>query len=113
MLDRGPASDQRSLLRRFWISARGFWLARSTRWAWVLAASLVGMVMLQLAVQYRLNFWSRDFFNAIGQRDAALLWGQAERFVPLAAVSLVLAVASVWGRMTLEREWRRWLSRHL
>ena len=113
MLDRGPASDQLSLLRRFWSSARGFWLARATRWAWVLAAALVGMVVLQLAVQYWLNFWSRDFFNAIGQRNGALLWSEAERFVPLALISLVAAVASVWGRMTLEREWRRWFSRQL
>lgn len=71
------------------------------------------MVVLQLVVQYRLNFWSRDFFNAIGQRDAVLLRQEALNFAPLAAVSLTIAVASVWGRMTLEREWRRWLSRQL
>jgi putative ATP-binding cassette transporter len=34
-------------------------------------------------------------------------------FVPLAAASLMLAVGSVWGRMTVQREWRRWLSNHL
>jgi putative ATP-binding cassette transporter len=32
------------------------------------------------------------------------------RFAPLAAASLALAVFSVWGRMTLQRKWREWLS---
>src|SRR5579871_6217483 len=113
MLDRPAAAERQRLLRRFWRSACGFWLTRSNGWAALMAALMIVMVVLQLAVQYRLNFWSRDFFNAIGQRDGVMLWRQAEHFVPLAFTSLTIAVVSVWGRMTLEREWRRWLSRHL
>lgn len=115
MLDRTclPAEDRKTLLRRFWRSASGYWRDRTARQAWLLAASLVVLVVLQLVIQYRLNFWSRDFFNAISQRDNDLLWSEAEKFVPLAAISLTVAVASVWGRMTIEREWRRWLSNHL
>jgi vitamin B12/bleomycin/antimicrobial peptide transport system ATP-binding/permease protein len=115
MLDRTrlPAEDRKSLLWRFWLSASGYWLDRTARQAWLLAALLVVLVLLQLLIQYRLNFWSRDFFNAISQRDNDLLWSEAERFLPLAAISLAVAVASVWGRMTIEREWRRWLSDHL
>jgi putative ATP-binding cassette transporter len=60
-----------------------------------------------------LNFWNRDFFNAIGRNDAADLWTQALRFVPLAAASIFLAILSVWGRMTMQRTWREWLSNHL
>ncbi len=115
MLDRTCflPEDRKSLLRRFWRSASGYWRDRTARQAWLLAALLVVLVILQLLIQYRLNFWSRDFFNAISQRDNDLLWKEAEKFVPLAAISLMVAVASVWGRMTIEREWRRWLSDHL
>ena len=113
MLELSATRNARRPLRRFWRSAGRFWLDGSNRWAVLLGLLLVGMVVLQLVVQYRLNFWSRDFFNAIGQRDGALLKREALNFVPLAAVSLTVAVASVWGRMTLEREWRRWLSRYL
>jgi putative ATP-binding cassette transporter len=70
-------------------------------------------VLLQLWTQYGLNFWNRDFFNAIGRNDAAGLWTQALRFVPLAAASIFLAILSVWGRMTMQRTWREWLSNHL
>ena len=70
-------------------------------------------MLLQLLTQYGLNFWNRDFFNAIGRKDAAELWIQAVRFVPLAAVSLFLTILSVWSRMTMQRTWREWLSNHL
>jgi len=38
---------------------------------------------------------------------------QALLFLPLAAASTVLAILSVWGRMTAQRKWREWLSKHL
>jgi hypothetical protein len=43
-----------------------------------------------------LNYWNRDFFDAIGRKDGAALWTQALRFVPLAAASLMLTIFSVW-----------------
>jgi len=74
---------------------------------------LIAVVLLQLLVQYWLNFWNRDFFNALERKDESALWVQARLFVPLAAASLVLALLSVWGRMTAQRNWRVWLSKHL
>jgi vitamin B12/bleomycin/antimicrobial peptide transport system ATP-binding/permease protein len=108
-----PAPDERELLFRFWQSASGFWRGRSAWRAWFLVAALIATVLLQLFMQYRLNFWNRDFFDAIGAKDHAGLWTQAMRFVPLAAASLALAIFSVWARMTLQRRWREWLSNHL
>ena len=70
-------------------------------------------MLLQLLTQYWLNFWNRDFFDAIERKDGTELWAQALRFVPLAAASLGLAIVSVWGRMTMQRKWREWLSNHL
>jgi putative ATP-binding cassette transporter len=66
-----------------------------------------------LLTQYGLNYWNRDFFDAIGRKDGAGLWTQASRFVPLAAASLALMVVQVWARMTMQRKWREWLSNHL
>ncbi|MDI4657459.1 SbmA/BacA-like family transporter [Xanthobacter autotrophicus] len=105
--------DQRRLVSRFWESASGFWRGRSAWRAWVLVAVMVATVLLQLWVQYRLNFWNRDFFNAIGRKDGTELWRQAWFFVPLAAASISLVIVSVWVRMTTQREWRKWLSSHL
>jgi putative ATP-binding cassette transporter len=107
-----PPSEQK-LLARFWHSARGFWVGASAWWAWLLTGLLVTTVLLQLLTQYWLNYWNRDFFNAVERKDGAELLMQAWQFVPIAAASLTLAVFSVWGRMTLQREWRKWLSHRL
>jgi putative ATP-binding cassette transporter len=107
------APDEKLLLSRFWQSASGFWRGPRAWRAWLLVAVLIATVLLQLLTQYALNYWNRDFFNAIGRKDGAELWAQALRFVPLAAASLTLTVFSVWARMTMQRGWREWLSNHL
>jgi len=107
------APDGKRLISRFWQSAAGFWRGPSAWRAWLLVALLIATVLLQLLIQYWLNFWNRDFFNAIERKDETELWAQALIFVPLAAASLTLAIVSVWGRMTIQRKWRKWLSNHL
>jgi putative ATP-binding cassette transporter len=107
------APDEKQLLARFWQSASGYWRGPSAWRAWLLVAVLIATVFLQLLTQYALNYWNRDFFNAVGRKDAADLWVQALRFVPLAVASLALTVFSVWARMTMQRRWREWLSNHL
>jgi ABC-type uncharacterized transport system fused permease/ATPase subunit len=102
--DGGPA------VRRFWQAARGFWQGAT---AWALLMLLVIGVVLQVAVQYRLNFWNRDFFNALEARDGGQIWHQAQVLMALAGASVALAVMAVWGRMTFQRLWRDWLTSRL
>lgn len=107
------ALNEKLLLSRFWRSASGFWRGPGAWRAWLLVVVLIITVLLQLLTQYALNYWNRDFFNAVGRKDGAELWTQALRFAPLAAASLSLTVFSVWARMTMQRSWRAWLSNHL
>jgi len=106
-------SQRRALLWRFWECASGFWKRKHARVSWPLTIGLVAIALAQIAVQYRLNYWNRDFFNALERRDAARLWEEAWLFAPLAGLSILLSVASVWGRMTTQRKWREWLTKHL
>ena len=107
------ASGEKQLLGRFWQSASGYWRGPTAWTAWLLLVALIVNVILQLLTQYGLNFWNRDFFNAIGRKDQAELLSQAFRFLPLAGASIALTVLSVWARMTLQRSWRAWLGNHL
>jgi vitamin B12/bleomycin/antimicrobial peptide transport system ATP-binding/permease protein len=100
----------RAALGRFWVTAQGFW-KRPT--AWCLIVLLVIGVGLQVLVQYRLNFWNRDFFNALEARNGEQIWYQARLLLLLAAASIALAVTAVWGRMTFQWLWRDWLTRRL
>jgi putative ATP-binding cassette transporter len=109
LLPLGP----RHPLRRFWTSARGFWQGPTARLAWGLIALLIVVTVLQLLVQYRLNLWNRDFFNALEFRNGPEIWHQTHLLVLFAAISIGLAVTAVWGRMTFQRSWRAWVSRHL
>ena len=102
--------SDRARLLRFWASARGFWGGTSGMFAWPLTVGLVAIAVSQLFVQYRLNYWNRDFFNALARRDGDTLWGQVTVFVPLAIMSVGLSVISIWARMTTQRKWRQWLT---
>jgi putative ATP-binding cassette transporter len=105
--------EERRLLRRFWQSASGFWQGPSAWLIWLLTVFLFATVVLQLLVQYWMNYWNRDFFDAIQKRDTSALWTQAKIFLPLLAASITVAMVSIWGRMTMQRQWRQWLSNSL
>ena len=98
---------------RFWQSASGFWRGISAWRIWLFCALLVSIVVLQLYVQFRLNYWNRDFFDALEGRNPERLRTQALLLIPLCSASVALAVTSVWGRMTVQRKWREWLTNHL
>ena len=108
-----PGNDRGSSFHRFLSSAAGFWKGKSARLSWPLTVALVAIAFAQLAIQYLLNYWNRDFFNALERRDGMLLWSEALVFLPLACSNIALAVASVWGRMTMQRKWRQWLTTYL
>jgi putative ATP-binding cassette transporter len=108
-----PSNTERFLAARFWRCASGFWRAPGAAAARVLTVTLIGTVALQLALQYRLNYWSRDFFDAFGRRDGPALWSEALLFLLLAGLSILVAILLVWARMTTQRKWRAWLTRHL
>lgn len=109
----GRKNSGRSRLARFWSTASGFWRAKSAITSWPLTIGLLLIGVSQLVVQYRLNYWNRDFFNALARRDGAGLRDQVIIFLPLGCLSVGLAVTSVWARMTTQRKWRQWLTTNI
>ena len=104
-----PVSGK-TALRRFWRAARGFWRGPV---AWALIAALAVVTILQVVVQYHLNYWNRDFFDALEVRDGHRIWLQARILLVLVVASIALAIGAVWGRMSFQRLWRDWLTRGL
>ena len=101
---------KRYLLKRFWISARGFWGESGEKIAWIGSVGLLLLIVLFVAVQYGINVWNRKIFDAIEKRDsAAVLWLSAV-FFPLAFASVALGVTQVYARMGIQRRWRAWLT---
>jgi putative ATP-binding cassette transporter len=98
------------LLKRFWISAKGFWGAAGGRLAWVLTGGLLVLIILQLSFQFGINLWNRAIFDAIEKRDAAVVLHLTAVFFPLAIGSVLLGVVQVYTRMGIQRRWRAWLT---
>ncbi|MDA9509899.1 ABC transporter ATP-binding protein [Bradyrhizobium sp. CCBAU 11386] len=98
------------LLKRFWISAKGFWGAAGGRLAWVLTGGLLVLIFLQLSFQYGINLWNRAIFDAIERRDADVVLHLTGVFFPLAIGSVLLGVIQVYTRMGIQRRWRAWLT---
>ena len=112
----GEAPDnaaRKRLLRRFWHVARGFWGWKADRRAWPLTIALLVIALAQLFVQYRINVWNRNLFDALEQKDAAQTLYQALIYFPLLAAGVLIAVVNVYGKMTMQRLWREWLTNHL
>lgn len=100
----------RYLLERFWISGRGFWGKSGDRIAWIASVGLLLLIIFNVAVQYGINVWNREIFDAIEKRDSATVLWLSAVFFPLALTSVGLGVAEVFARMGIQRRWRAWLT---
>jgi putative ATP-binding cassette transporter len=108
-----PPDPGLSEVARFWQTASLYWRGPSANHAWRLALLLALFTVAQIVIQYRLNLWSHDFFNAFERRDGPTLRVEARLFLLFAGLSVFVAIMIVWSRMTLQRQWRDWLTRHL
>ncbi|MBS7533370.1 ABC transporter ATP-binding protein/permease [Ancylobacter sonchi] len=98
------------LLKRFWISARGYWGRHGDRLAWLFTIGLLVMIVANVGLQYGINVWNRAIFDGIEKRDAATVLFLTGVFFPLAIGSVLLGVAQVYARMGMQRRWRAWLT---
>ncbi len=83
------------LLKRFWISARGFWSRRGDKLAWPFTLGLLAMIGINVAIQYGVNVWNRGIFDAIEKRDAATVYSLASVFPFLVLGSVFIVTSQV------------------
>ena len=98
------------LLRRFWQTARTFWSGHRRAVAWGLTVGLLLVVLLNIAASYGMNLWNRAMFDALQNKDGQTALFLSLLYFVLLAASVGVNVAQVYGRMTLQRTWRRWLT---
>lgn len=98
------------LLKRFWISGRGYWGRHGDKLAWPLTIGLLILISINVVFQYGINVWNRAIFDAIEKRDAHTVYFLSAVFVPLVLGSISLVVVQVYLRMTIQRRWRSWLT---
>jgi putative ATP-binding cassette transporter len=109
---KADTAARRRLMSQFWRVARGFWGKSGDRRAWLLTGGLVAILFIGLFVQYRINVWNREIFNALEQKNADAVLTQALIYLPLLCASVIIAVSGVYCRMTTQRLWREWVTNH-
>ncbi|WOJ90187.1 ABC transporter ATP-binding protein/permease [Methylocapsa polymorpha] len=85
--------------------------ARERRVATAMIVLLVVINQAQVGIEVRLSFFSRDWFNAIQNKDEATFWAQLLTvFIPWAFIFIASAVVEFVVQSTLIIRWRRWLT---
>ena len=72
-----------------------------------LVGGVVGLLILNLAVNIGFNHWHRWFFDMLEQREAGKLFGAIVALSGLIVSGAAFAVSMMWCRMTLQLELRR------
>jgi len=60
-----------------------------------------------------MNIWNREIFDALEKRDSSRVLFIALIYFPLLGASVCVMIAQVYGKMTMQRRWRAWLTHHL
>ncbi len=84
---------------------------RESRLATIALVSLVLINQLQVAINVRLSFFNRDWFNAIQEKNAEQFWTLLFTvFLFWAAIYIVIAILEYVIQSGLTIRWRQWLT---
>src|SRR3954470_18715671 len=96
----------------FWALAKPYWVSPQRKKG---LALLVAVIVLSLAIvwlEVQFNFWNKDFYNALEQKDQAEFFGQLWRFTIIAVFWIIAGVYRIYLQQMLQIEWRAWLNEH-
>ena len=104
------ARPYRFSMRQFLAIARPYWVSEDWRMGWLLLSSVLAMNLALIWINVKLNFWNRDFFNALQAHAYPQFKHLLLVFTGLAFIYIVLAVYSQYLQQMLQIRWRRWVT---
>jgi putative ATP-binding cassette transporter len=111
-------------LREIGTLARPYFSSEERFFAWSILGVVIVLNLLMVGMNVILNFWNRDFFNAIQAYDAKtaiyLLFLYVRPagglpmpgFAELVTLYVLVAVYAFYLNQMLQIRWRRWMTRH-
>ena len=111
-----------SFLKDAWRLARPYFASEEKWSAWGLLAAIIGLNLAMVGMNVVLNFWNREFFNALQAKD----WQQFIRllflyrsgpagfmpgFCEIVVVYILVFVYATYLNQWLQIRWRRWMTR--
>jgi putative ATP-binding cassette transporter len=107
------ALPMRSFLSKLWKLTAPYWRSSDWKLAWVLSVVVLALTLGTVGMSVLFNYWNRDFFNAIQEKNESAFWYQLMKFCLLAFIYIVIAVYSTYLQQMLTIRWRRWLTEAL
>ena len=81
------------------------------RFGSLLVVALVVITQFQVAINIRLSFFNRDWFNSIQSKDSAAFWSLLFGvFCFWAAIYVVSGLVEYYAESVLKIRWRRWMT---
>ncbi len=93
--------------------SKGFWRGPNATRNWLLTLGAFGFAVADVAVQVRLNQWTKSFFDAIEKRSTDQISKAAILFAILVAAAVAISVLGVLVRQLLQIHWRERLVEEL
>jgi len=113
MLDLLEAKSRAGKVRPFLRLAAGYWTGTARLRAWLLAMSVLAMIIANLATALAVNRWNKLFFDAIEQKQTRSFILAIFLILMLAALSAAFSAGLLHARMRLQVRWRQWLTQTL
>lgn len=111
-------------LREVWTLSKPYFSSEERWFAWSMLVAIIALNLLMVGMNLILNFWTRDFFNAIQAYDVTtavhLLFVYVHPagalpmpgFVEIVTVYVFVAVYAFYLQQMLQIRWRLWMTRH-
>ncbi len=105
-----PPRRKASAFVSFLRLSSGYWFGGGATKAWLITGAVVVTVLANVAVQVANNKWQRAFFDALEKKNLVELTGVLWQLPLLVAAIAIIVSAMVISRMTLQAQWRAWLT---
>jgi putative ATP-binding cassette transporter len=93
-----------------WALTRPYWVSEDRWKARTLFALVVGLDLLRIYTLVRMNYWQKDFWDALAAFDTAMFRRLIWELGVIASVGVVLETSRTWVYQLLEIRWRSWLT---
>jgi vitamin B12/bleomycin/antimicrobial peptide transport system ATP-binding/permease protein len=104
--------SRRNFLREAWKMAWPYWKSEEKWAAGGLTVTIIALNLFTVWLNVRLNYWYKDFYNALQQYNWSEFWKEFGIFGIIAFSWIVATVYSVYLRQGLQIRWRRWMTHH-
>ncbi|MEY3182447.1 MAG: hypothetical protein RLZ35_432 [Pseudomonadota bacterium] len=97
----------------FWRETRQWFFSDEKKLAWTGIVALIIMSFFSVYVSVLMNDWSKNFFNAISDKDKSAFLKQVIIYIPLAAIFLADFCTRAYFASWYAFRWRQWQTKTL